>query len=72
MRLATPTRRLQASENWRAQTTITVLPDAISEATETFTVRGRCGGSSRRTSPRHAGLDSQALRLRIADASAGS
>ena len=71
-RLATPTRRLQASENWRAQTTITVLPDAISEATETFTVRGRCGGSSRRTSPRHAGLDSQALRLRIADASAGS
>lgn len=71
-RLATPTRRLQASENWRAQTTITVLPDAISEAAETFTVRGRCGGSSRRTSPRHEGLDSRPLQLTITDASAGS
>ena len=69
-RLATPTRRLQAGENWRAQTTITVLPDAITEATETFTVRGRCSGSSRRVSPRHQGLDSQPLQFRITDASA--
>ena len=64
-RLSTVTARLRADENWRAQLGLTVLPDALSEATETFTLRGRCGGTGRRTSPRHKALDWRPLQLRI-------
>lgn len=66
-RLATTSVRLRADENWRSQLALTVLPDALSEATETFTLRGRCGGSSRRTTPGHAALDWRPLQLRIAN-----
>ena len=66
-RLVTATARLRADENWQALMALTVLPDTLSEATETFTLRGRCGGTGRRTAPRHTALDWRPLQLRIVD-----
>ena len=65
-------KRLSAAGFWEAALTLEVLPDTLAEGTETFTLIGRCGGSTLQADPHHTELATIPLTVQIVDAGRGT
>ena len=65
-------KRLHAAGFWEAALTLEVLPDTLVEGTETFTLIGRCGGSTLQADPHHTELATIPLTVQIVDAGRGT
>ena len=65
--LAASEERLRSRGGWRAETTLTVVDDAVFEADETLVLEGWCAGSNALARPPHGELRATPLALTIED-----
>ena len=63
--------RLSAQTGWHAALPLAIVADNEEEAPETFTLVGKCGGTTAGTSPHHTELAATALTVRILDGAPG-